>query len=612
MRFTTLALAITIGSGVGLPVAAQPSPNGEALYLEKCARCHDTGMPLVPTPEALRAFSPEVIENALSTFAMRSQGEGLSHAERRAVSEYAAGAPAGSFKAPLELISDSAYCSANPNIANPLAGAAWNGWSPGNANSRFQTAAAAGLTSADVRGLKLKWAFGIPGVSSSGSQTTVVGQRVFVGTRNGMVYSLDAETGCIAWTFEAEGGVRSTPVVSQEGGTNTVYFGDAFANVYALDAVSGVPRWKTKVESHPIAMITGGTVYHDGRLYVPVSSIEESPATLQTYECCTFRGSLVALDAADGDEIWRMRTIARGAEPTGRNSVGAQTWGPSGAAIWSAPTLAPERNRIYVTTGDNYSNPPVATSDAIMALALDSGRILWTQQTLPGDVWNVSCLAEGDAAVNCPEDEGPDYDFGSSAALATRSDGSSILLAGQKSGVLYGLDPDNGELLWQRRVGDGGVLGGIEWGFATDGNAAYVSISEAFEKAPGDAGGLSAVDLATGRVLWEADPAQDSCANRNGCNTAQPAAVSAIPGVVFSGSVDGHLRAYDASNGAVIWDFDTVREFDTVNGVPAHGGAFNGPGASVAGGMVFVTPGYAGFGLMQGNVLLAFSPEGSD
>jgi len=605
MRVIFLVLAV-LGLA-SLPVAAQRAPDGESVYDTTCARCHETGFPRVPTLEMLRGFTPEFIENSLSTFAMRSIGEGLSHAERRAVAEYAANAP-GSLPAPLDVIPQSAYCRASGNIANPVLGPAWNGWSPGLANSRVQSAEAAGLAAADVPELELKWAFGMPGVSSSGSQTTIAGQRVFVGARNGMLYSLDRDTGCIAWTFEADGGIRSTPVVDQD--EAVVFFGDSFAQIYALDALTGALRWKVEVEEHDIAMITGATIYYDGTLYVPVSSIEESPAVMPNYECCTFRGSLVALDAASGNLKWKTRTISRGPEPTGENSAGARMWGPSGAAIWSAPTIDVERDRIYVATGDNYSEPAVPTSDAIMAFDRESGQVLWSQQTLPNDVWNLSCLVEDEAGqFNCPEGEGPDYDFGSSTVLATRSDGSSILLAGQKSGVLYGLDPDDGELLWETRVGDGGVLGGIEWGFAADGTAAYAAVSEVFEKQAGDAGGLSAVDLMTGAILWEAQPSPTSCENRIGCNTAQPAAVSAIPGVVFSGSVDGHLRGYDARTGEVIWDFDTVRNYATVNGVPGYGGSFNGPGASIAGGMLFVSSGYAGFGLMPGNVLLAFGVD---
>jgi polyvinyl alcohol dehydrogenase (cytochrome) len=609
MKPTVLSLFVVFAGAAGSPAAAQQTPNGEAIYAENCARCHDTALPQMPPRAALRDYTPEMIETALSSFTMRSEAAHLSQAERRAVAEFLSARPAGSYKAPLDVIAESAYCAKSSNVTDPLAGDSWNGWGAGPTNARFQPAEAAGLTRSDVPRLKLKWAFGVPGVAASGSQVTVVGRRAFFGTRNGMVYSLDAETGCLAWAFEADGGVRSTPTVVTEAGTSTVYFGDAHARIYALDALSGAVRWTTTVDEHVDAMITGGAVFHEGRLYVPVSSLEEGSAVVPTYECCTFIGSLVALDARNGREIWRTRTIARGAEPTGRNDVGTQMWGPSGAAIWSAPTLDPARNRIYVTTGDNYSNPPVATSDAIMALALDTGRILWSQQTLPGDAWNVSCLAAEGESLNCPESAGPDHDFGSSAVLTTRANGSRILLAGQKSGVLYGLDPDDGRLIWERRVGDGGVLGGIEWGFATDGGAAYVSVSEALEKEPGDAGGISAIDIDDGAVLWETAPAQDSCVNRKPCSSGQPGAVTAIPGVVFSGSLDGHVRAYDSTTGEVVWDFDTVREFATVNGVPAHGGSLNGPGVTVVGGTVFVSSGYSPIGFMPGNVVLAFSAE---
>jgi len=600
---------VSLMVGAGSAAVAQDSPNGELIYAQDCARCHEASLPIMPSREALSEYTPEMIETALSGWGMLSEAAHLSHAERRAVAEYLSGRPAGSYRAPLEVISANAYCSVNSSISDPLAGHSWNGWGAGPTNNRFQDNETAGLTASDVPRLRLKWAFGVPGVAASGSQATVVGRRVFFGTRNGMVYSLDSETGCIAWAFQADAGVRSTPTVVHEEEGSTVFFGDSHARVYALDALSGALRWATEVDEHIDAMITGGTVYQDGRLYVPVSSLEESSAIAPTYECCTFRGSLVALDAEDGEEIWRTRTIARGAEPTGENSVGTRMWGPSGAAIWSAPTLDPENNRLYVTTGDNYSDPPVGTSDAIMALALDSGRVLWTQQTLPGDAWNVSCLAQGEEAYNCPESEGPDYDYGSSAVLTTQTDGSPILLAGQKSGVLYGLNPETGELIWEQRVGDGGVLGGIEWGFATDGEAAYVTISEAMEKGPGDAGGISAVDINDGTLLWETAPPQDSCVNRNGCNTGQPGAVTVIPGVVFSGSLDGHIRAYDTATGEVIWDFDTVRAFDTVNGVPAHGGSLNGPGATLVGGTLFVNSGYSSIGFMPGNVLLAFAVD---
>ena len=605
---TSLALVLIV---LGVPTlgAAQQPPNGETVYKQHCAGCHEGSLPRMPSREALKGLTPEVVETALSSFSMRRQGSALSPAERRAVAAFVTGRAPGSYRAPLEAIAKSAFCTAANAPKDPLAGPSWNGWGGDLRNTRFQSAASAGLSAADVPKLKLKWAFGLPGVSASGSQVTVVGSRAIVGSRNGVVYALDTRTGCVAWGFEADAGVRSTPVVDRTG--NTLYFADAHANVYALDVATGARKWKVQVETHLDAMITGGVVFHDGRVYVPVSSLEESTAAIPTYECCTFRGSLVALDARSGKQIWKTFTIAQPAQRTTKNARGVQQWGPSGGSIWSAPALDPERNRLYVTTGDSYSNPPAPETDAIMALAMDTGRVLWTRQVLSGDAWNVGCLeAKGDGRLNCPDKPGPDHDFGSASALVTLADGRRMLLAGQKSGMFYGINPDTGELVWKTQAGEGGVLGGIEWGFATDGSTAFVALSNALEKKPGEAGGLVAFNVADGTKRWAAPPPRDTCAGRAGCNTGQPQAVTAIPGVAFSGSLDGHLRAYDTAAGKVMWDFNTLDEFETVNGVQARGGSLNGPGATVAGGMVFVSSGYSSIGFMPGNVLLAFTVDG--
>jgi len=611
MRRVVIAVILVL-AGSPVSAAAQVAPEGERVYKQHCARCHEGTMPRMPSRDALRKYTPESIDMSLSSFLMRRQGSALSAAERRAVAEFLSGRPSGSYRAPLEVIAKRAYCSTvAASGRDALAEPAWNGWGANLQNTRFQSANAGGLSAPDVPRLRLKWAFGFPGVSASGSQATVAGERVFVGSRNGQLYALNARTGCIDWVFEAEAGIRSAPSVGPATASGaTVFFGDAHAQVYAIDAADGKLRWKTKVDNHLDAMITGAPALHAGRLYIPVSSLEEGSGAMPTYECCTFRGSLVSLDAASGRQLWKTYTIADAPKRTAKNSIGTQLWGPSGAAVWSAPTLDPDRNRLYVTTGDSYSDPVAPASDAIMALSMDTGRILWMRQTLPRDAWNLGCLEmTPEGRVNCPSAPGPDYDFGSSPVLTTLVDGRRLLVAGQKSGMLYALNPEDSQVIWETRVGDGGVLGGIEWGFAIDRGAAYVSLSSAFEKPPGEAGGIAAIRLANGETLWRTPPSANTCGTRTGCNTGQPGAVTAIPGVVFSGSLDGHLRAYDAETGRVIWDVDTTRELDTVNGVPARGGSLNGPGATVAGGMLYVSSGYA-LGFMPGNVLLAFSVDG--
>jgi polyvinyl alcohol dehydrogenase (cytochrome) len=608
-----LVACVMVAPSTASAQATQAAPrSGEAVYKQHCSGCHEGSLPRMPSRDALRALTPEAIETALASFTMRRQGASLSPAERRAVAEFLTGRAAGSVRAPLDVLPKSAYCSAAVSAAgNALAGAAWNGWGADQRNTRFQSAAAAGLSAADVPRLRLKWAFGYPGASASGSQVSVVGGRVFVGSRNGVVYSLDAKTGCIVWAIEADAAVRSTPVLVQQGGRSMVYFGDAHAQVYAVDAATGAVSWKTKVEDHLDATITGGLAFANGRLFAPVASTEEASAGVPSYQCCTFRGSVVALDAASGKQVWKTFTIPEAPQPTTRSSRGTQLHGPSGGGVWSTPALDPARNRMYIATGDAYSLPAARTTDAIMALAMDTGRIQWVHQTTPGDVWTTACFGEAAGGKdNCPEKAGPDHDFGSAPALVTLADGRRLVVAGQKSGELHAVAADNGAPVWRTRAGEGGILGGIEWGFAVDGSTAYVALSNALEKKPGEAGGLVAVGLADGKPRWATPPSANTCGGRPGCTTAQPAAVSGIPGVVFSGALDGHLRAYDAGTGKVLWDVDTARAFESVNGVPTSGGGMNGPGATVAGGMLFVNSGYGSIGFMPGNALLAFSLEG--
>ncbi len=326
---------------------------------------------------------------------------------------------------------------------------------------------------------------------------------------------------------------------------------------------------------------------------------------------------MVALDGATGKQIWRTYTISEEAHPTNKNKNGTQLWGPSGAGIWSSPTIDVKRNVLYVTTGDNYSHPSTATSDAFLAMDLDSGKLLWSRQITASDVWNTACRMADKS--NCPETSGPDFDFGASPILVTLSSGKRALVAGQKSGVVYAIDPDaGGEVLWKVRIGKGGTLGGIEWGSAADQSNVYVGLSDitrilvpgsiSTDTDPKQGGGMFALSLEKGERVWYTAP--PGCGERKRCSPAQSAAISAIPGAAFSGSVDGHLRAYSTKDGSILWDFDTVGPYKTVNGVEARGGSLDGGGPAIAGGMVFVNSGYVIWGGMPGNVLLAFSVDG--
>jgi polyvinyl alcohol dehydrogenase (cytochrome) len=396
-----------------------------------------------------------------------------------------------------------------------------------------------------------------------------------------------------------------------------VFFGDLGGNVYALNAETGVEIWRIKADPHPLARVVGSVVFHDGRLYVPVASAEETAGAPSTYECCKFRGSVAAYDARNGKQIWKTYTITEEPKPTKKNAVGTQLYGPSGGGVWSSPAIDPLKKVIYATTGDNYSAPASSMSDSFLALDRDTGKILWARQMTVGDAWNTACRLND--KTNCPDTSAPDFDFSSPPILVSLGNGKRALVAGQKSGMVHAVDPDDGgKILWQQRVGTGGTLGGVQWGSSSDGTNVYVALSDIVRMNipnslgsnadPKTGGGMFAFDLKTGQRVWYTPPA--ACGTRPRCSPAQSAAISSIPGVVFSGSVDGHLRGYSTADGKVIFDFDSVGPYKTVNEVPARGGSFDGPGPAIAGGMLFVSSGYARAGGIPGNVLLALSVDG--
>ena len=574
------------------------------LFEQRCGTCHTkpAADSRAPDRDSLRQRTPEAILEALTTGSMKVNAEGLTDRQKQLIAEFITERPLGSAL--------SGQASAMPNkcpakpLGDALAGPSWNGWGVDGGNSRYQPAA--GLPADQVGQLKLKWAFGFPNGTSAYGQPTVTGGRVYVGSDNGFVYALDAATGCVYWSFQSSGGVRTAISVGSVGSKYAAYFGDVKANVYAVDAETGALLWRKSAESHPLARVTGAPALHNGRLYVPVASFEEGSGPNPKYECCTFRGSLVAFDASSGEQVWKSYTIPERPRPTKQNSVGTQLYGPAGAAVWSAPTIDVKRNAIYVATGDAYTSPAADTSDAVMAFDLRSGIPLWTHQFTPGDAYLVGCTAGRD---NCPDVMGPDFDFGNSPILRTLPSGKSVIVIGQKSGAAWGIDPDKeGALLWEHKVGAGSALGGIEWGSAADDRHGYFATAD--QQLGPKAGGLAALNLETGQPVWQTAPPAGDCQGA-ACAQAQSAAITVIPGVVFSGATNGVMRAYAASDGRVLWEFNTARPFTTVNGVTAKGGSLNGPGPVVAGGTVFMNSGYAylGFGT-AGNVLLAFSVDG--
>lgn len=594
---------------VPLQVTAQQA-DGETVFATHCAACHvDPPEEEIPTLEAIATLTPNAVVASLSEGNMRIQGQPLTPSQRVAVAEFVTGRPVVA-RVPeftTGMCNDAAPA---PALA---AGGVWNGWGPDGRNTRFQPQSL-GLVAGNVPKLALQWAFGIPNVTQSRSQPAVVGGRVFMGSQSGAVYALDARSGCTYWVFEARAGVRTAVSVGPVGTQYAIYFSDAEARAYAVDANTGALLWSHKVDEHPAARSTGSPTLHDGVLYVPVSGVsEETAASMPDYECCTFRGSITALDAATGEVRWKSYTVPE-PQPRGRSTTGAQLYGPAGVAIWSAPTIDLKRGLIYAATGNAYADPAPGTSDSIIALSIETGEIVWVNQVVPeADIWILGCDPQSSGGnpnagdnPNCPDEVGPDHDFSASPALVTLSDGRDLLVVPQKSGFGYALDPDaEGAVVWEYRWGQGSPVGGV-WGSTTDGERAYFAVADQFTNAPG---GMHGVDLLSGERVWYVPPQTPLCEAGPGCGPAQSAALTSIPGVVFSGGADGGVRAYAAESGRILWSFDTNRDFDTVNGVAATGGSIDGPGPVVSGGMLFVTAGNAGFVGTAGNVLLAFAVD---
>jgi polyvinyl alcohol dehydrogenase (cytochrome) len=616
-----LLLACAASAAAQSPAQA---PDGTALFERNCGSCHVGGANnRAPDMDVLRSMSADRVLAAMETGAMISMATGRSAVERRAMAEAVTGKKLRNTLEATPL--PKAMCSAtnasgtSPGTAfNPSSGPTWNGWGGANtANTRFQDARSAGLTAADIPRLKLKWAFGFPGDLQSNAQATIAGGRVYVGSPGGGVYSLSAASGCIHWFYQASAGVRSAFSIAHVGARDLAFFGDQTGNAYALDAATGALVWKTRIDEFPFTRLSGSPVFHNGRIYFPAASGEEAAGSVPTYECCHFRGSVSALNAADGKPIWKTYTIAEQPKPTTKNKIGTQLWGPAGAPVWSSPAIDTRRNALYVTTGNSYADPATDASDAFFALDLDTGKVLWHRQMTKDDAYVSACRLPD--KTNCPSVNGPDFDFSSSPILVNLANGRRALIAGQKSGIVHALDPDNnGEILWQTRVGLGGTMGGVQWGSAADAQNVYVANSDIgrvmltysqFTDADSKrGGGMYALKLETGEKVWFTPPFD--CGTRLRCSPAQSAAVSAFPGIAFSGSVDGHMRAYSTTDGKVVWDYDTERPYETVNGVEARGGSIDGPGPAIGAGMVFFNSGYPTAGGAPGNVLLAFSVDG--
>ncbi len=612
--------ALLLSVGCGRQEAATPTVQSSAtkesvpidpaaLYANRCAQCHRGGVPRAPHEVTFQMMGSAQILAAMADGPMSQQAADLGHDERVALANFLSGRQAVAPPPPLK-------CEGTAAEFNRSARLKIEGWGLTLAGTRFIPDEVASLKASAVPRLALKWAFAYPAATRARSQPVVAAGAVFVGSQDGSVFSLDLKTGCMRWRFQADAEVRTAVSISDwsQGAKALAYFGDFAGSIYAVDAWDGTLVWQVQADDHPDVTITGSPRLYGNRVYVPLSSSEWASAADPEYSCCTFRGGVVALDANTGEQLWKTYSIAEEPRPIGESSAaGVQRYAPAGAPVWNSPSIDAIRNRLYVGTGEAYTSPAASTSDAVLAMDLDDGELLWSYQATTGDAWNMACFLGG--GPNCPAEDGPDWDIGAPPVLVSRPQGEDILLVGQKSGVVHALDPEHGgKLLWRKKIGRGGYAGGVHWGMAATGEVLFAPNADTdfIGRWPGERKpGLFALDVETGETRWFT-AAPDVCEpeRRPACDPGLSAAVTAISGVVFAGAFDGHLRAYAADTGEVIWDYDTNRSFITVSGEQAMGGSIESDGPVIADGHVLINSGYLFGGRMPGNVLLAFTANG--
>ncbi|QZH76700.1 MAG: PQQ-binding-like beta-propeller repeat protein [Erythrobacter sp.] len=586
----------------GTPIDLQNHP-GQALFAQNCLACHSGTVPKAPAVVWLEMLEPDAILSSMREGIMQQQAAHLSEADQLHIAEYLARIELDDYVPPAP-----PQACADPGVGGSGAPPARVGW--GHDNSRFVPAATGGIEADDIPGLRLKWAFAYPGAIRARSQPAVGWDTIFVGSQSGTVYAFDIDTGCTRWTYRAGAEVRTGIVADAE--AQRLYFGDILGRVYAVDAMSGEQIWRVDADDHPNATITGTPTLGGGLLAVPVSSLEVTSAADPNYSCCTFRGAVVALDPASGEQVWKTYTVPNPPAEQGTTSVGARILGPSGAPVWNSPTYDAARDRFYFGSGENYSSPADANSDALFAVDARTGSRLWQVQFTQNDAWNVGCML---ANENCPEENGPDLDIAASALIVPVGGGRDVIVVGQKSGVVHGVDADSGELLWQTRLGHGGTQGGVHFGLAAEGSTVYVPITDLADTYDGriydaaiNGAGIHALDAATGDILWR-NFADNRCNGESYCDPGISSAATAVPGAVIAGHLDGRLAGYDGSTGEVLWSYDTRQPVETIGGTTAAGGSMSGPGPAVYNGHVIVNSGYGLYFHMPGNVLLVFEKQ---
>lgn len=630
--WVAVAVAAALG-GLAFGAAAQqqqqqqPSPNapnpnhpGRATYLARCAGCHDNpGTSRAASFGQLTSLSPIQLNAALEEGGiMAPMAAGIPERELRTLIAYLTSGQRQEADAGW---TERLMCAADNRRVDVTRAVAFGGFGGDPRSQRNLTASQAGLTKADLGRLDVAWAIGFPQTQGLGTGAVVLGDTAFV-TAAGKLLALDAAKGCARWVADLAS--RNTPQIADIGGRKALVLTAGRGELVVVDAATGKTLWKADARpANGVGGVRGGVVVYKDKVIVPISASGVGQGQNPTFECCTGHGAVVALSATDGRRLWEYHTMEDARYTGAVSRTGVKQRGPSGAPIWSLPTIDAKRNRVIVATGENTSHPGTETSDAIIAIDLDSGKPAWVFQAMKADVWNMACNDRDleKSGPNCPnlyaEPVGRDFDFGATPMLLTVG-GRDIVVNGQKSGHVWALDAASGKLLWQDRIGEGATLGGVHWGVSSDGALAFVPISDSQyteQEQDRNKAGVYAYRLSDGRQVWAHRAQADCDGGRAGnlvrCRTkfGYSAAPLTVDGAVVAGSLDGKVVVLDGKTGKLLKSVDTAGPMATVNGVAGRGGSIDAHAISAGAGTVFVTSGYGSFNQTPGNVLVALRPK---
>lgn len=617
IRRFTLAIAATCLAG-----SAFAQDAGKAVYDQYCAACHNNPDELrAPSLDNLQQMSAQSLRFALTQGVMQPQASAVPADKLDQLIDFLA-AP----------VSDEDWvagmmCGPNQREVNLDHEPSLSMFGTDLNSTRYMSAKQAGLSSANLGNMELAWAVAFPEVSSLRGIAPIVGSTMFYGASStGKLLAMDTETACVKWAYDAGSPISNSVSYGELGdsGTQALIFAVGRGEVQAVNAKTGKKIWASQAGHSARAGITGAPVLHKNRIIVPLSASGVGSGANPNHECCDEHGAVAALDAETGEKLWTYHTM-KDAEYTGRvTPAGVKQRGPSGAPIWSTPSIDVKRGLVYATTGQNTSLPATKTSDAVLAIDIETGKLQWGFQALANDIWHFGCRVPWEkSGPHCPTPEESalkDYDFGGAAIITKGKDGKDILLAGQKSGDVWALDAENGgKVLWHNRFGTGTALGGVHWGMAIDGERVFAPINDPHistsEEGWVPEPGMNAIDIASGEVLWRT-PVEADCDNGRKeryelCEVRYGLSATplAIDQSVVAGSIDGKLYVFDSKTGDIVWEYDTLRDFDTLNGVAGKGGSIDSHSIFAGNGMVFVSSGYGRFSQPAGNVLLAFKPK---